>query len=1065
MTAMNDWENPSLTGRNRIAPHAYFHGYADDADADTHDRTRSLGFTSLNGTWRFRLFSGPAAVPSAATAGPEPPSDATDGVPMAAIDADWDEVQVPHMWQFDGYGHLHYTDEPFPFPVDPPFVPSTTPTGVYRRIVELDPIEDGERLILRFDGVDSYAEIHINGTYAGMTKGSRLSAEFDVTELVRPGANQFAVTVLQYSDGTYLEDQDMWWASGIFRDVYLMRRPKARLTDFRAHTHCIDDSHARLHVQGWGEGEATGLTWTLLKEGETVAEIETRPGEEGVIEVTDPEYWNPERPYLYDLRIRVLGPDGVAEIVPHRIGLSEVTIEDGLLRLNGTYFTMHGVNRHDSDPRRGRAVDMERVRRDLELMKRHNINAVRTSHYPNDPRFYELCDELGIMVMAETDLECHGFENIGDLATVTDDPAWETPYVDRIERQVMQERNHACIVMWSLGNESGFGCNFRAAAARCKELDPFRPVHYEEDRFGESVDVLSTMYSRVSQMNDFGEHPAGKPRVICEYGHSMGNGPGGLTEYQKVFDRWDSIQGHFVWEWSDHAVMMRGDGPAALAERGGDSIAAAPPEPGDDSLWYAYGGDFGDKPNGGNFCVDGLVFPWQEPSPGLTEYGQVICPVKVAYEEGMLRVDSRRYFTDLSDVRLHAVVTLDGMERGTRILTPGAVPPLGSVKLPFDWTAVAPSCVDETGELLLTVTVSSETETSWRVAGEAMGIYQFVLRCGQGTWLPDVSGEPGDRGVRGVEVEDDDERFLTIVTECGRVVIDKTNGDIAQWLDGGHDVIDSPVRFGLWKPLVDNYGQEYDSLWKPQYLDMMQTDARAVRWHEERDRVVVETEIRLASPVVRAGMRALVVTTVHANGHVDVSVDAKAYGDYHDIIPRRGVTFTMPASRRAVEWYGHGPGENYPDSIAANPVGVWRSDVDAMFTPYVMPQDCANHEGVRWVTLRGEDGDGLLVTRRGEDGFSFSAWPFSCEEIDHASHTTDLPRRHGSVTVNINDRVLGLGSNSWGSEVLDSYRIRFEDCAFAFSLTPIHAGQRVVRATEADDVCESDSCDVRKEVA
>lgn len=1054
MTAMNDWENPSLTGRNRLAPHAYCFGYADEDAANTYERERSYGFQSLSGDWRFRLFDGPATVPQAV---------------RGALCDDWDEVQVPHMWQFDGYGKLHYTDEPFPFPVDPPLVPSTTPTGVYQREVELGAPAPGERVILRLDGADSYAEIHVNGVYVGMTKGSRLSAEFDVTDVVREGENLFVITVLQYSDGTYLEDQDMWWASGIFRDVYLVRRPEAHLEDFYVRTHRVDDSLAQVTLQAWTDGPVEAIAWEISRNGVTVAEAQTASGEEAVIEIADPDYWSPERPALYDLRMRVIDADGqVSEIVPHRLGLAEVTIEDGLMYLNGRYFTMHGVNRHDADPRHGRAVDMARVRRDLEMMKRHNINAVRTSHYPNDPRFYEMCDELGLMVMAETDLECHGFENVGNIATITDDPAWEIPYVNRIEREVMQERNHVSIVMWSLGNESGFGCNFRAAAARCKELDPTRPVHYEEDRFGESVDVLSTMYSRVSQMNDFGEHPAGKPRVICEYGHSMGNGPGGLSEYQRVFDRWDSIQGHFIWEWSDHAVAMRGRDLEAVSEGSTD-------EP-----WYAYGGDFGDYPTGGNFCVDGMVFPWQEPSPGLAEYKQVICPVRVSYDgvssgsdgaSRTLRIDSRRYFTDLSDIRLHAVVTVDGEQVVARDLTAGPVPPLGHADVPLDAVFGALGALDPSitagRELLLTVTVFSDPgacgdsaesvdavpPAAWHDPDDPIGVYQFPLAQGIGTWRAIAADTSPEAAFPDLTV-DESERWIDIRSSAVDIRFDKATGDLAAWRDHGREVTCGPVRFGLWKPLIDNYSQEYDSLWKPNYLDVMQTDTRAVSWRRDGGDVIVEARQRHASPVIILGMHVTMTYTVHPDGRIDVSVNAHAYGDYHDIIPRRGITLTLPESCRDVTWYGHGPGENYPDSIAANPVGAWRGDVDAMFTPYVMPQDCANREGARWVAFcDGTTGEGLMVTRAtagtgpaaGDAGFAFSAWPYTCADIDKAQHTNELTKRD-TVTVNINDRVLGLGSNSWGSEVLDSYRVRFGDCTFAFTLTPVHAGETVHRS-------------------
>lgn len=990
MSIANDWENPGLTNRNRLAPHAYFLGYENEGLAATRSRELSRGFVSLSGPWRFRLFPGPKAVPDAALASPEP---------------GWDEVEVPHLWQVDGYGRLAYTDEGLPFPVDQPFVPSDTPTGVYQRDVVLHPAADGSREILRFDGVESYAEVYVNGRFAGMTKGSRLSAEFDVTDLVRDGANLFAVKVLQYCDGTYIEDQDMWWASGIFRDVYLMRRPPARLEDFRVRTRRVG-ADAEVTIDAVSTG-AAGLSWRIAEPGgAVVAQAGLDADGHAAVTVAGARFWNPEDPYLYDMTITVRAGDGtVGEVVPHRLGLAEVTIENGRILLNGTYFKMHGVNRHDHDERKGRAVGVERMRRDLELMKRHNINAVRTSHYANDPRFYELCDEYGIMLVAETDLESHGFEVTGDIAAITDDPAWRDAYVDRIERLVMQERNHASVVIWSLGNESGYGCNIRSMAERCRRLDP-RPIHYEEDRDAESVDVVSTMYSRVSQMNDFGEHPGPKPRIICEYGHAMGNGPGGLSEYQRVFDRWDSIQGHFVWEWCDHGLRAR---------------------TADGRVYHMYGGDNGDYPNNGNFCIDGLVFPWQEPGPGLTEYKQVICPVGLAYDagSGTLTVTNRRWFTTLEDVLVTLVTLVDGEPVASTTLAPGPVGPRASVDLHVGVRAAA------VGETLLTARVHTTRATAWCDPMHELGVYQFPI-----ARVARPAVEAGERPA--VEVVEDG-MTLGVTTADGRLRFGLADGAIESWTHCGRDVLASDVVVGFWRPLIDNYRQEYDALWRPRFIDAMQTSTRAVSWRRDGDAVVVEVDRRVAPPVHAFGMRVRMTYTVLPSGRVDLGVEGEPYGDYHDIIPRIGVTFEVPGVDRAVEWYGRGPGENYPDSQAACVVGRYRDDVDAMFTPYVVPQDCANRGDVRWVALRSPHGDGLLVTRpdHGEfRPFSFSAWPCTAARIDAARHVTDLSV-HGTVTVNVNDRVLGLGSNSWGSEVLDSHRVRFERFGFALSLRPL----------------------------
>ncbi|MFB7496456.1 glycoside hydrolase family 2 TIM barrel-domain containing protein [Streptomyces sp. NPDC056161] len=982
----HDWENPALTGRHRLPARAYFFGYDSAEVAGTMDRRLSRGFVDLTGEWRFRLFDHPARVPAEALASP------ADG---------WDVVRVPHLWQVDGYGRLQYTDEGYPFPVDPPRVPADDPTGVYQRTVVLPEAPPGERVVLRFDGVESYAEVYWDGAYVGMTKGSRLSAEFDVTDVAHAGANHLVVKVLQYSDGTYLEDQDMWWASGIFRDCYLLTRPQAHLADFRVRTHRLADDRAEVTLSVSAVGQAD-ITWEVYDGACLLAARAVTPGTDATVVVEGVRFWNPEDPYLYDMRLVVRGPDGTVEHVPHRLGLAEVTIVDGRLLLNGTPFMMHGVNRHDHDDRRGRAVGMARVERDLHLMKQHNINAVRTAHYPNDPRFYELCDRIGLLVVAETDLETHGFANVGELSRLTDDEAWQTAYVDRIERHVLAQRNHASIVMWSLGNESGYGRNIPAMYRRCAELDPSRPVHYEEDRDAEVVDVISTMYSRVSQMNDLGEHPHPKPRIICEYGHAMGNGPGGLAEYQQVFEAWDSIQGHFVWEWCDHGLVATTD---------------------DGREYHSYGGDHGDVPNNGSFCIDGLVFPWQEPSPGLLEYKQVICPVRVDYADGVCTVTNRRWFTDLGDVVVVLETLHDGRVTASRTLTPGPVPPGKS------WSEAVHLDVAAHGETHLTARVLSTAAHEWAAPVHELGRYQVAVA--------DRPRRPASAAPRGAVTAQAEGTSLVVTTPASdRFTVDLLTGDLS-WRNRERELFEAPPRVGFWKPRVDNHRQEDEELWAPRYLSLMQTSTRHVSWREQDGTVVVKVCARVAPPALDIGMTVELTWTLTGDG-VRLAVTGEPVGGYRDIVPRVGLSFAVPGELRSVDWYGLGPGENYPDSRSAATVGRWHSTVDEMFTPYVVPQDCANRGDVRWVALTDPHGDGLAVRAAGSGPFAFSAWPCSAEAIDAARHRTDLVPED-RVTVNVNHRVLGLGSNSWGSEVLDTYRVRFEPFHFELDLRSVSA--------------------------
>ncbi|MHA7132284.1 glycoside hydrolase family 2 TIM barrel-domain containing protein [Oerskovia turbata] len=1014
------WEDPTSTGSGRLPGHAYFFGYDSPAAAATGQRGLSQGFTSLSGQCRFRYYDHPGRVTPTdrAEAARTPQGETRDG---------WTVLSVPHLWQLDGFGSLQYTDEGYPFPIEVPHVPSDNPTGVYQFDVELDPQPVGSRRVLRLDGVEAYVEVHVNGIEVGWSKGSRLCAEFDITDAAHDGLNLVTLTVLQFADSTYIEDQDMWWASGVFRDLYVYARPATRLDDYVVRTSLLPDGAARLTVgldlvTEPGAGTTGSVVWSvrtldgarLLASGESTAPH----GDEADIDVriSDVEWWNPERPTLYRLDLDVRDGEGrTTQHVGVRFGFRDLTIRDGLLWLNGSYFAMHGVNRHDHDDRSGRAVGIDRVRRDLEMMKRHNINAVRTAHYPNDPRFYGLCDELGLLVVAETDLESHGFANVGEIGRLTDDPVWRDAYVDRIERHVLAQRNHPSIVLWSLGNESGDGRNITAMYERCKELDPTRPVHYEEDRDGRDVDVISTMYSRVSQMNDFGEHPHHKPRILCEYGHAMGNGPGGLSEYQQVFDRWDSIQGHFVWEWCDHGLR---------------DVTA------DGGVRHTYGGDHGDYPNNGSFCIDGLVFPWQQPSPGLTEYAQVVCPVKVEAADGGLLVRNGFYFSSLEDVDLVIEDRVDGVVRRSLTVPAGPVPPRESAVVDL------PAAIDGHGaEVLRTVSVLRRAATPWSEPHARLGVYQIpVVGDGLGGLPAPVAGATPAPLLR--------RRPFTVVETAQRIAVtagsaewtfDALTGRMLRWRGAGRDLVVRSPRIRMWKPLVDNHQQEYEALWRPRHLQVMQEATRSVQVEHGDDHLAVVVRTTLAPPALDLGMRVAYRWELFDDGAARLTLSGEPYGDYTDIVPRIGLELGIPTDCDQVEFYGRGPGENYPDSRASQVIGRHATTVADMFTPYVVPQDCANHEDVRWVMHRDRHGRGLLVGAE-RTPLSWSSWPYTAEQIDSARHVTDLVPDPDAITVNLDHAVLGLGSNSWGSEVLDGYRVRFEAFSYSLLMSPLNAG-------------------------
>lgn len=993
---MNKWENPQLLEENRLPPHAYFFAYADAATARSFERERSRRFLALSGDWRFAYFGHPLEVPPQF---------------YSEYMADWGTIEVPGMWQMQGHGQLQYTDDGMPFPVDPPFVPSSNPTGAYQCRWALGPEWRGERVVLRFDGVETYFEIHVNGSYAGMSKGSRLAAEFDITPFVKEGDNLLSVRVLQWADSSYLEDQDMWWTAGIFRDVYLVGKGPIHLQDVCLRTEFdADYRDARLSCEvavsaptGWRLG------WALY-DGATLLQHGAGEGKAWQVDVPAPRQWNAEDPYLYRLELSLLdAAGGLLEVVPLRVGFRDVRVRDGLMQVNGRYLKLHGVNRHDNDQLRGRAVTMARVERDIVLMKQHNINSVRTAHYPNDPRFYELCDQYGLFVMAETDVETHGFVNVGNLSQITDDPAWEAAFVDRIERHVHAQKNHPSIIIWSLGNESGYGCNIRAMAARCRELDPTRLIHYEEDRDAEVCDVVSTMYSRVQMMNAFGEYPMDKPRILCEYAHAMGNGPGGLGEYQAVMDRHAHLQGHYVWEWCDHAILR-------------PEVAGRP--------FYAFGGDYGDVPNSGNFCCDGLVYPDQRPGPGLREYKQVIAPVKVRAIDaaaGRLEVENRYWFTSLDGLSLLVEARADGETLHRERV---ALPALAAGQRQELRIAAPPAA---SGHYHLNVRVIREHATTFSEAQHELAVYQFALPSAAAPAAPPAAAS-------WLAPELAEQRLEYRIEGAGfRLVFCKLTGKLKEWLSHGQPLLARPPQLTFYKPCIDNHKQENEALWLPQHLDLLQEHLRGLDVRRCGAVVEVAVDVQIAPPVLGYGMRCRYHYRIHGAGRVQLTLSGKPYGGLRDMIPKIGLALGVPRRLDRVEYFGRGPGENYPDSKAASIIDRYRSSAADMFEHYPKPQDNGNRMDVLWAALRDNRGSGLRVDAG--QGIHFSIWPYSAQQIATTRHDNEL-REDDYWTVNLDHRMSGLGSNSWGSEVLDSYRVYWEEFSYSVELSPLDEESR-----------------------
>ncbi|MFE5814556.1 glycoside hydrolase family 2 TIM barrel-domain containing protein [Streptomyces sp. NPDC056479] len=915
---------------------------------------------SLNGDWRFRL---------SATADAEDDSFAAQGYDAG----DWAEVTVPGHWVLQGdgaFGSPIYTNHLYPFPVDPPHVPTENPTGDHLRVFDLPddwPALDDGAVVLRFDGVESCARIWLNGTELGEFKGSRLPHEFAVGELLKPSGNVLAVRVHQWSAGSYLEDQDQWWLPGIFRDVTLLHRPAGGAGDFFVHaSYDHDTGEGTLRVDSDVDGRVSV----------PALDIDVATGEPVTVTV---EPWSAETPRLYDGELITAG-----ERVPLRIGFRTVVLEDGLIKVNGRAILFKGVNRHEWHPEKGRALDLETMREDVLLMKRHNLNAVRTSHYPPHPAFLDLCDEYGLWVIDECDLETHGFTEQGWRDNPVDDDRWTPALLDRAARMVERDKNHPSIVFWSLGNEAGTGRGLTAMAEWIHGRDSSRLVHYEGDWNCRDTDVYSRMYASHAEVERIGQGLDGGPGkrrelpfIQCEYGHAMGNGPGGLADYQRLFGAHDRIQGGFIWEWIDHGVKH--------------------PE-----LGFAYGGDFGEELHDGNFVCDGLIFPDRRPSPGLVEYKKVIEPVRIEGADGTVRVTNAYDFADLSHLEFEFSYQVDGMPTGAHTLT---VPPLApgesaEVKLP------APAPDGNGDEVQWTVRALLAEDTLWADKRHEVAWAQRTV-APRAPLAPATGAAPSAEG----------DRIL-----LGPAVFDARTGALRSL--GGVDI--TGLRLDVWRAPTDNDegaswqdDTRYGVLWRKLGLHRMRHRLDGV----ETDADALTVRTRVAPAAREVGLRTDYRWTSDGT-RLRLTVSVVPEGDWKVPLPRLGVRFGLPAdSVGFASWFGSG-GEAYPDTKAAAQLLLWDASIDELQTPYVRPQENGARSDVRWAQL-----GGLRID--GDPEFWFSARPWTSEQLDAARHLTDLTPGD-TVWVNLDHGQHGIGSQSCGPGPLPQYFLKAEPARFSF---------------------------------
>lgn len=992
-------ENPAVLQENRLPARCHYIPFPDEAAALSGDKRRAAGYRLLNGAWQFAYFDRAAA--------------ALEAVEDPAHLWQWDTMPVPGCWQLHGYGSNLYTNVNYPFPDDPPHVPDCNPCGVYRRTFYADAAWADRQVTVRFEGVDSAFALYVNGRYLGYSQGAHLPAEFDLTEYVTWGAdNTLQVLVFQWCDGSYLEDQDQFRMSGIFRDVYLLIRPKAQLRDyFVRQTHGLEAVTLTVELETTAPlAVSAALT---APDGSAVWSGETRKNCL-TMTIEQPVLWNAEHPALYTLVLEAAG-----EYIVQKIGLRTVTVERQALCINGVPVKLQGVNRHDTHPDLGHYAPLEAMRRDLILMKQANINTIRTSHYPNPPEFLELCDAMGFYVIDEADLEMHGGSQMNHQYLIEDDripnhqPQWEAAFVERAQRMVERDKNHSAVIFWSLGNESGYGANHAAMSAWIRSRDTSRLIHYENAIHAghpDTVDVCSSMYPSLETVEQEGKSDDPRPYFLCEYSHAMGNGPGDVADYWAIIRRSPRLIGGCIWEWADHTVKT-----------------TAP----DGTPIYGYGGDFGEPMHDGNYCMDGLVFPDRTPSPGYYEVRAVYQGVAVTREaDGRFRLENRYDFTDLEAFRFHYAVQQDGItvwEGETAV----ALPPHQSTVLELELPPAAPCAW---GRYLNWSLVTRRT-TAWAQAGDSVAEGQVEL--------------PAERALNPVPVPSRRpltvEERLTAWTIRGEDFVyrfDRQDGCFASLVRAGEELLSAPMELDVYRAPTDNdrkirfqwysYGAQRNWDVTPANYNLLEnktyTAACALRpdgWAEITQEGVLAPRAR--RPVVRYTAR----YAVSPAGEIQVSFTGTLAEDV-PYLPRLGYTLVLRPGLEELEYYGRGPRENYADMTHHAQIGRYQTTVSREYVPYPKPQEHGNHTDVKWLALTDARGVGLMV--KSEGTFEMAASHCDPRKLEAAGHSA-LVEHEERTWLRVDCKVSGIGSNSCGWLPQTKYQTRGA-LAYSFTLCP-----------------------------
>ena len=1001
------YENLSVLHENTMPARAYYIPASKRMDNLVEHREESDRMQLLNGTWKFQYFNSIY--------------DIQDSFFEKNYDTEnFDEIQVPSVWQMAGYDTHQYTNIRYPFPFDPPYVPQDIPCGAYVHNFEYSRDEKASKAFLNFEGVDSCFYVWINGSYIGYSQVSHMTSEFDVTDVLQDGTNTVAVLVMKWCDGSYLEDQDKFRMSGIFRDVYILKRPKQAISDYHIKTR-IEDMLAKVEIEMKFYFPLNVKISIEDRNGAVVALGSIAEEGTAVLEIASPELWNTENPYLYKLILETEN-----EVIVDHIALRKIEIKDQVIYLNGQKIKFRGVNRHDSDPVTGFTISLEQLTTDLTLMKQHNFNAIRSSHYPNAPFFYEMCDKYGFMVIDEADIEAHGpfmiyrkedtdynrFKRWNEK--IADDPVWEEAIVDRVKLMLERDKNRFCIVMWSMGNESAYGCNFEKALEWTKNFDPDRITQYESARYRNydetydysNLDVYSRMYPALSEIQEYLDKDGSKPFLLVEYCHSMGNGPGDFEDYFQMIQDNDKMCGGFVWEWCDHAIAH------GTAENG--------------KTIYAYGGDHGEEIHDGNFCMDGLVYPDRTVHTGLLEYKNVYRPARViSYnkESGELVLHNYMDFDDLKDyVKISYELTQDGLVISKGILPEFSVAPHGEGKTNLKIN------VPENGKCYLKLIYHLKKELPLLNEDHILGFDEIEVskedtKCKLAEkWIPKTVVDSE------LQVNENDTQIHIKGREFA-YTIDKRTALFTEMKFAGREYLNHPMELNIWRAPTDN-DMYIKSEWKKAHYDKAYTRAYTTEVVQGKHGVKITSHASVVAETVQKILDVTITWKIEAAGKIDADIAVTKDDEFPDL-PRFGVRMFLDKKLSAVRYFGMGPQESYCDKHQAASHGLYRADVGDLHEDYIRPQENGSHYDCEYVELNNSR---YGIVASAEKAFSFNASYYTQEELEKKTHNYELIESD-SVVFCVDYALNGIGSNSCGPVVLDQYR--FDDVLFRFQFTLI----------------------------